>query len=383
MLRAPLHLHTFAPLPFYPPVFSYPQHYQQHQGHQQHQEEEEQSAVVMAEHSDWALHEEREDLSAEALDQAWQRTLQSLEQRETRDYVFAQQESLEGDEQLDAHQLFQLALRLFEDGHVYQAQLRFERLARETSVAAEECRAEVWRRLGLCHAEQDQDDQAISCFRRALEADPYHLDALLQLTVGQVNELQSQLALGSLRSWVSHHPRFSHLQLPEDDMYGDGSLLDEVLQLLLLIEQRCPEDAEVQTVLGVLYNATQHFAPAAAAFKKALRANDDDYSLLNKLGATLANQNQSIEALPLYQRALQRRPRYVRGWANLGISYSNLGMHTEACRAYLTCLHLNPHAHHLWGYLRLSLGALDRLDLASNENVSQLAAALGVQLGVE
>jgi tetratricopeptide (TPR) repeat protein len=49
-----------------------------------------------------------------------------------------------------------------------------------------------------------------------------------------------------------------------------------------------------------------------------------DYSLWNKLGATLANSQRSEEALPAYHRALDLKPKYARGWLNLGISHANL-----------------------------------------------------------
>ena len=44
----------------------------------------------------------------------------------------------------------------------------------------------------------------------------------------------------------------------------------------------------------------------------------DNYSLHNKLGATLANSNNSEEALTVYAQALNLRPKYARGWLNLG-----------------------------------------------------------------
>lgn len=45
-----------------------------------------------------------------------------------------------------------------------------------------------------------------------------------------------------------------------------------------------------------------------------------DYSLWNKLGATLANSSQSGEAITAYQKALDLKPNYMRAWTNMGIS---------------------------------------------------------------
>ena len=39
----------------------------------------------------------------------------------------------------------------------------------------------------------------------------------------------------------------------------------------------------------------------------------------------MANGSKSEEALPAYHRALELKPKYARGWLNLGISHANLG----------------------------------------------------------
>lgn len=181
---------------------------------------------------------------------------------------------------------------------------------------------------------------------------------------------------------------FSHFPSPlaqgleiRVDEYSDGSLMDEVMQLMLQAhdwDQATSgpsgqgSDADVQIVLGVLYNVSHDYDSATAAFRQALLSRPryrkggreggrkgevevgrigfslvvfaphthilprplphfllpfflpSDYSLWNKLGATLANSQQSEEALPAYHRALDLKPKYARGWLNLGISHANL-----------------------------------------------------------
>jgi hypothetical protein len=92
----------------------------------------------------------------------------------------------------------------------------------------------------------------------------------------------------------------------------------------------------------VLNNVTRDYPSAVEALKAATALRPGDYSLFNKLGATLANSHRfadssafpvlpfqrlfsrSAEALPAYYEALRLKPKYARGWLNLGISHANL-----------------------------------------------------------
>lgn len=130
-----------------------------------------------------------------------------------------------------------------------------------------------------------------------------------------------------------------------------------------------------KVVLGVLYNVSRDFESAAEAFAAAAASSPRDYSLWNKLGATLANSQRSSEALGAYHKALAIKPRYARGWLNLGISHANLARHGAAVRCYLHTLELNPGATHVWSYVRMALGNMDRYELvqaAAKQDVALL-----------
>jgi peroxin-5 len=125
------------------------------------------------------------------------------------------------------------------------------------------------------------------------------------------------------------------------------------------VSSQAPDNTDVHVVLGVLYNVSQDYDGAVECFRKVIRMplvepsvfsvevfthvlrvsplqaaalRPDDYSILNKLGATLANSNKSGEALALYRRALDMRPTYARGWLNLGISHANMADYGDAAK---------------------------------------------------
>ncbi|CAM0912231.1 unnamed protein product [Alopecurus aequalis] len=233
-------------------------------------------------------------------------------------------------------------------------------LALEAEVLKNPDNAEGWRLLGVTHAENDDDQQAIAAMLRAQEANPTNLEVLLALGVSHTNELEQGEALRYLSRWLQNHPKYGGLapQNPSDSHYGP-----DVIRLFNEAAQMSPEDADVHIVLGVLYNLSREYDKAITSFKTALQLKPQDYSLWNKLGATQANSIQSADAVLAYQQALDLKPNYVRAWANMGISYANQGLYEDSIRYYVRAVAMNPKADNAWQYLRISLGNASRSDM--------------------
>ncbi|PIN04354.1 TPR repeat-containing protein [Handroanthus impetiginosus] len=233
-------------------------------------------------------------------------------------------------------------------------------LALEAEVLKNPDNAEGWRLLGIAHAENDDDQQAIAAMMRAQEVDPTNLEVLLALGVSHTNELEQAAALKYLYSWLRHHPKYGSIapqDQPENLYYAD------VVRLFNDAAKLSPDDADVHIVLGVMYNLSREYDKAIEAFQTALKLKPRDYSLWNKLGATQANSIQSADAIFAYQQALDLKPNYVRAWANMGISYANQGMYEESIRYYVRALAMNPKADNAWQYLRISLSCASRNDM--------------------
>nr|XP_043605936.1 peroxisome biogenesis protein 5 [Erigeron canadensis] len=233
-------------------------------------------------------------------------------------------------------------------------------LALEAEVLKNPDNAEGWRLLGVAHAENDDDQQAIASMMRAQEADPTNLEVLLALGVSHTNELEQQAALKYLYSWLRQHPVYGTIAPPE---LSDSLYYADVARTFNEAAVMSPDDADVHIVLGVLYNLSREYDKAIDSFQTALKLKPRDYSLWNKLGATQANSVQSADAIYAYQQALDLKPNYVRAWANMGISYANQGMYEDSIRYYVRALAMNPKADNAWQYLRISLSCASRNDM--------------------
>lgn len=331
------------------------------------------------------------DADTEFKDFDWQQALMKAKEglpleRKDPEYAFVDK-AANPFQQRDPASSFDEGVRLFKAGQIKDAILAFE-----ATVQSQADHADAWAFLGEAHAQNEEENNAIAAFLKAVEIDPYNLKALLQLGVSYTNDLEEHRALNYLKTWMQNNPDYQGAALTQQSkdleqylqMYGqadaqansqysyDNTLHDEVTKMFLHALAVRPEDPDLHTVLGVLYHISSDFDKAIEAFKNAVKLRPDDAQLWNKLGATQANSSRGSDAVHAYRRALQLRPAYVRALANLAISYANQGLHEDAVRTYLTTLTFNPEANHVWSYLRISLSHLNRdelVELSHQKNV--------------
>ena len=269
---------------------------------------------------------------------------------------------------LGRHALQETTTQLAKDGVLSEAVLAAEAWVRENPQ-----NSDAWYQLGRIQAENDDDQQAIAAMSKAHEVNPQNPEVLLALAVSHANELDQDEALGHARGWLLSQPRFQHIAGVQNSQTPE-----QMLELFKEAARQAPNDADVQTVLGVMAHLTRNYDEAINAFERATTLRPEDHSLWNKIGATRANGAESSEAIGAYQRALDLKPNYVRAWSNMGIGYANQGRYAESMPYYIRALSMNPNPDSpTWGYVRISLGCTGRLDLmhhCDSHNIEALRA---------
>ncbi|XP_063137487.1 PEX5-related protein isoform X8 [Rattus norvegicus] len=290
----------------------------------------------------------------------------------------------------------------FEEGlkRLKEGDLPVTILFMEAAILQDPGDAEAWQFLGITQAENENEQAAIVALQRCLELQPNNLKALMALAVSYTNTSHQQDACEALKNWIKQNPKYKYLVKNKKGSPGltrrmskspvDSSVLEGVKDLYLEAAHQNGDmiDPDLQTGLGVLFHLSGEFNRAIDAFNAALTVRPEDYSLWNRLGATLANGDRSEEAVEAYTRALEIQPGFIRSRYNLGISCINLGAYREAVSNFLTALSLQrksrnqqqvPHpaiSGNIWAALRIALSLMDQPELFQAANLGDLDVLL-------
>jgi tetratricopeptide (TPR) repeat protein len=108
---------------------------------------------------------------------------------------------------------------------------------------------------------------------------------------------------------------------------------------------------------GMFWQEEGKYDKSIAIYKRIISEKDSNYpyAYFNQAYILLNYQNKSIEAIPLFEKALSKKPGYVEAVYNLGLCYEDLSRYKEARDYYKKALELQAN-------YQLSIDALNRLD---------------------
>lgn len=250
--------------------------------------------------------------------------------------------------------------------------------------------ADVWEELGIAQTENEKDPSAISALKKSLELRPNNRRVLMALAIAYTNESLQNQALQMLINWLRCTDKYESIVPPtfhaNNEESATSSLINgielkDVQDMFLQAVRQSPAtiDPEIQEALGVLFNLSSEYDKAADCFRAALTVSPESAKIWNRLGASLANGNQSIEAVDAYQHALSIEPGYIRARYNVGIICINLKAYKEAIEHFLVALNHqatsmsrsglkgnisnNQMSDTIWSTLRMAVSLMGRTEL--------------------
>ena len=211
--------------------------------------------------------------------------------------------------------------------------------------------------LGELYDLQDQRDQALENYKKALQLDK------------DLTELNTPIG-------ILHYQK------------GEIGEADNYLTKAMSVS---PDSAETQLFLGLIRYHQNRNEEALAAFRKSIQIDPGSAEANYYLGETLDRLKNTQEAIDSYQKAVALNPNYTEAWFDLGVAFYNSEKYEDAVNAYKQALKLKNdygEAHANLGDAYRQLNKYDeaissyRLALAFIKNDADLYSKYGFVAGL-
>lgn len=216
----------------------------------------------------------------------------------------------------------------------------------------------------LAHHRAGRVNEALALYRRILEVDPRHADALHMIGEIALRAGRPDLAVELIGKALEIHGDASIILVTYGAALGaQGKLVEaaEVYGRALALDPKC---AAAHCNLGSTLRELGRPADAAAACRRAIALQPDFPEALSNLGAALHALGDPAEAANAYRRALALKPDYVEALSNLGNALQELKQFDDAIACYARALTLRPNFAAIYVNLGGALQQMGRLEEA-------------------
>jgi Flp pilus assembly protein TadD len=154
-------------------------------------------------------------------------------------------------------------------------------------------------------------DEAIACFRRALQLKPDYAEAHSNL--GTVLKDQGKLdeAVACFRRALELKPDFAGAHGNLGNALREQGKLDEAVACCCRALALQPDLAEVHSNLGIVFKDQGKLDEALACYRRAMELKPDYADAHNNLGGVFQHQGKLHEAIACFRRALELQPDFA------------------------------------------------------------------------
>jgi tetratricopeptide (TPR) repeat protein len=244
----------------------------------------------------------------------------------------------------------------------------FERLAeglRQASGGTEEgaLSATAHNERGVALARQGKLDEAVACFRRALELRPTSGTARGNLGLVLAKEGRLVEAVACYEQALCFEPDSAETHVNLGNALRDQGKLDAALARYRRAAQVRPDLVEAYLALGQLLGRQERLAEAEEYYRQGLSARPASPALLVPLGNNLQRQGRLEEARAVTEQALRADPSSAEAHNLLGVIEVQFGRPDDALACFERALEIRPdlpNAHVNRAMIWLMYGDLER-----------------------
>ena len=209
-------------------------------------------------------------------------------------------------------------------------------------VQSEPHHADAWCFLGIALGLQNQPDESVTCFRRAVELKPGSFEIQTNLGIALLKQRHWDEAQTSLRAALALKPDHVLALNALGHVLAELGQLDAALDVYRQSLRIQPNFAETYIHLGIRLREQKQLDEALRCLRQALALRPHSVEALSNLGHCLREQADLDEALSCYQQALRLRPHSAEGHNDLGIALTDVGRLEEAAAHFREALRFKP-----------------------------------------
>ena len=233
--------------------------------------------------------------------------------------------------------LFRQALQAHREGRLEEA-----RRAYRKALAADPLHLDALRLCGSLDLQAGDAAAALSLYDRALKVAPRRADLLNDRGVALQRLGRLDDALADLQESVRLGPESAEASYNRGNVLALLERRDEALASYTEAIRLKPDHAEAFHNRGAVLQMLGRYAEAVEAYTETVRLKPDHAEAFFNRGNSLALQGRNDEALPDYAEAIRLKPGHAGAFNNRGLALQDLGRFDEALAGYSEAIRLRP-----------------------------------------
>jgi serine/threonine-protein kinase len=218
--------------------------------------------------------------------------------------------------------------------------------------------------LGIVLTENDQDDEAIACFKKALALDPKLYAAHSDLGNALGRKGQFDEAIACCNKALELAPKFATAHCSLGNVLYRKGQLDTAIACYHKAHELDPKHTQAHHNLGVALIGKGQVDEAIACFRKAIDLDPKDAQAHFNLGSALKRKGQVDKAIACWLKSLELDRQYANTHFQLVLVLKDKDQMDAAIACFKKAIESNPKNVFAHGYLGIALAKQGKVDEA-------------------